>query len=290
MQQLIEDFQTEKFNDEFGNESNLKLLQDEAQNLSTPELKEIYKRKLKQRNSTVKRINRKSRVFIGDSFLKFHLMENLIFYLVLFTVPAMSVVDCVQGHSSLSYFAIGAYMMSVLVIDIVNLRYHISKELLKLELTSFYGKKQAQQQKWKVFTIYMEAICEALFTQLNLFDLYTDFCFLTIAYSETSLSVYFVFSLCSFVLTMIPKAVSMYYIFSLLQNKTSKSLNQDPFQNQNEPNSTVYDEDRRRKMVFRAFTYSEFRSQALCVDYINYEIYKTEVYMSFAKFLAEDLP
>jgi hypothetical protein len=30
MQQLIEDFQTEKFNDEFGNESNLKLLQDEA--------------------------------------------------------------------------------------------------------------------------------------------------------------------------------------------------------------------------------------------------------------------
>jgi len=106
-------------------------------------LKEIYKRKLKQRNSTVKRINRKSRVFIGDSFLKFHLMENLIFYLVLFTVPAMSVVDCVQGHSSLSYFAIGAYMMSVLVIDIVNLRYHISKELLKLELTSFYGKKQA---------------------------------------------------------------------------------------------------------------------------------------------------
>jgi hypothetical protein len=106
----------------------------------------------------------------------------------------------------------------------------------------------------------MEAICEALFTQLNLFDLYTDFCFLTIAYSETSLSVYFVFSLCSFVLTMIPKAVSMYYIFSLLQNKTSKSLNQDPFQNQNEPNSTVYDEDRRRKMVFRAFTYSEFRS------------------------------
>lgn len=68
-------------------------------------------------------------------------MENFIFYLVLFTVPSMSVIDCVQGHSTLSFFAIGAFMLSVLIVDIVNLRYHISKELLKMELTSFYGKK-----------------------------------------------------------------------------------------------------------------------------------------------------
>lgn len=43
-------------------------------------------------------------------------------------------------------------------------------------------------------------------------------------------------------------------------------------------------------MIFRAFTFSEFRSQALCVDYIKYEIYKTEFLMSALKFGIEDLP
>jgi hypothetical protein len=43
-------------------------------------------------------------------------------------------------------------------------------------------------------------------------------------------------------------------------------------------------------MIFRAFTFSEFRSQALCVDYIKYEIFKTELLMSSFKFAVEDLP
>jgi len=92
------------------------------------------RKSLKKRNAVVKKVNRKSRVFIGDSFLKFHLMQNFIFYLVLFTVPSMSVIGCIEGHSLLSYFAIGAFMFSVFVVDVINLRYHIKKELLKLEL------------------------------------------------------------------------------------------------------------------------------------------------------------
>lgn len=50
------------------------------------------------------------------------------------------------------------------------------------------------------------------------------------------------------------------------------------------------DDDQRRKIVFRAFIFSEFRSQALCVDYIDYEIHKTELLMSALKFAIEDLP
>ena len=43
-------------------------------------------------------------------------------------------------------------------------------------------------------------------------------------------------------------------------------------------------------MIFRAFTFSEFRSQALCVDYLHYEIYKTELLMASLKFALEVMP
>ena len=69
-----------------------------------------------------------------------------------------------------------------------------------------------------------------------------------------------------------------------------KKVTCDPLTNQNYLASSVYDEDQRRKLVFRAFTFSEFRSQALCIDYISYEIYKTEFFQACAKFGVEDLP
>lgn len=78
-------------------------------------------------------------------------------------------------------------------------------------------------------------------------------------------------------------------IIKVLASKRTKIKN-DPLLDKNQANSSVYDADTRRKLVFRAFTFSEFRSQALCVDYINYEIYKTEWLMACAKFLVEDLP
>ena len=60
--------------------------------------------------------------------------------------------------------------------------------------------------------------------------------------------------------------------------------------NNRNKNSVQYDDDYRRKIIFRAFTFSEFRSQALCVDYIHYEILKTELLMAALKFSVEDLP
>jgi hypothetical protein len=279
---LIEDFKQHTFIDEFGSEANTKLLgiNDSVENLSTPELKDLMKKKLKQRNSQVKRVNRKSRVFISDNFLKFHLVQNLLFYIVLFTIPAMSVINCTEGHSQLSYFVIGVFLLSVFIVDLVNLRYHIRKELLKLELSNFYGKHAKDTRLMKMLMIYGGAICELFLTQLNLFDLYTDFAFLTIAYTEKDLSVFFV---------LIPKILAFYIIIKILTT-SNKKLRKDPLLRINEVNSSVYDEDIRRKLIFRAFTFSEFRTQALCVDYIHYEINKTEFLMACVKFGIEDLP
>lgn len=39
--------------------------------------------------------------------------------------------------------------------------------------------------------------------------------------------------------------------------------------------SPYFDDDLRRKTIFRAFVFSEFRSNALCIDFIQHEIYKS---------------
>ena len=43
------------------------------------------------------------------------------FYFVLFTVPSVSVINCEEGHSYISYIAMATFMMSVFVIDLINL-------------------------------------------------------------------------------------------------------------------------------------------------------------------------
>ena len=241
------------------------------------------RKQLEKRNITVKKVNRKSGVFIADSFLKFHLAQNVMFYLVLFTVPSVSVIDCIEGHSILSYFAIAAFMLFVFVVDVVNLRYHINKELLKLELKNYHGKHKMRTKLFDQLFIYCTALCELFLTQLNLFDLYSDFAFLTIAHSQKDLGTFFVLSMTSFVMIMVPKVLSFWLVLKILCMSSNQKKH-------GMLASSAYYEDLRRKMIFRAFTFSEFRSQALCVDYINYEIYKTEFLMACVKFGIEDLP
>ena len=180
-------------------------------------------KKKSKRNAQVRKANRKSGVFVGDSFLKFHLLQQIIFYTVLFTVPSISVMGCTNGHSVLSYIAIACYLASVFIVDFVNLRYHINKERLKLEAKNFFGDKVRNgTYKKDLIFIYAQAACEIFLTQLNLFDLYTDFAFVTIAYSEKELSHLFILSMTSFVLSMIPKAISFYVILKVLTTNEKK--------------------------------------------------------------------
>jgi len=59
-----------------------------------------------------------------------------------------------MGHSVLSYVAIACFMASVFIVDFINLRYHIKKELLKLELKNFYGDKVERQYFMELAVIY----------------------------------------------------------------------------------------------------------------------------------------
>jgi len=67
-----------------------------------------------------------------------------------------------------------------------------------------------------VAIIWGEALLELVLTQLNLFDIYSDFAFITIVYKEGGLVLFFALSLTSFTLTMLPKLYSVFIILRIL--------------------------------------------------------------------------
>jgi len=81
---------------------------------------------------------------------------------------------------------------------------------------------------------------------------------------------YFAPSLVFFILSMLPKLYSYYLLLWIIFTRPT--------------------DDKRRKYTFKAFTFSEFRVQALNVDYIVYEKMKTECQMGSFKFFVEDIP
>lgn len=70
--------------------------------------------------------------------------------------------------------------------------------------------------------IYGEAALEMFLTQLNIFDIYTDFAFLTIVSKSPDLGIYFVMSLVSFTLTLLPKLYSFILILRIICSNNSK--------------------------------------------------------------------
>lgn len=100
---------------------------------------------------------------------------------------------------------------------------------------------------------------------------------------------FYILSLISFILVFIPKVVSFYILLTVLFTRRSK-IRLDPLLDKNQSVATVYDDDTRRKLVMRAYTFSEFRSQGTCIDYINYEVYKTEFITALYKLLVQDIP
>ena len=94
---LIDSIQTsESYWDEYSSEKYALLAnQNEVSHLNEKDVREFKKKFLQQRYAKVKKINRKSRMFIEKSFLKFHLWQHLVFYVVILTVPSLSFVGCV---------------------------------------------------------------------------------------------------------------------------------------------------------------------------------------------------
>ena len=224
----------------------------------------------------------------------------MLFYAVTFSVPTVSVIDCHQGHSQFSLYAIGIFLGIVFIIDCVCVRLFIKKELVKLELRNFYGADKDRNRMRATLGIYIHAFTELLLTQLGLFDIYTDFAFITIVATKEELLPFFVLSTISFSLTMLPK---LYYFFLVGRVLCMRSPSDEDEKDDDKrlkggasatdrQRSTAFehDDDQRRKLVFRAYTFSEFRCQALCVDFVQYEISKTALLQSALKFSFEDLP
>ena len=84
--------------------------------------------------------------------------------MVLFIVPTVSVGGCKEGISPACYIALGTFMLLVMLVDITNLKQHIIKEKMKLDLKNFYGSNKQRQYMIELATIYLEAGFELILT------------------------------------------------------------------------------------------------------------------------------
>lgn len=97
----------------------------------------------------------------------------------------------------------------------------------------------------------------------------------------------FIMSLSSFSLTILPKVYSLVLLIGILCAR-DKKFKMKPLLGESTKSTMTsqFDDDIRRKTIKRAFILSEFRINAMCVDYIKYEIDQHELLMSITKFLS----
>lgn len=121
-EQLINDIRTrDAYWDEFSSEKHA-LLNHNKDNLTENDVKAIKKMLLKNKSAAIKQHNRMSRMFLEKSYLKFHIWLHFIFYIIVVSIPIVSVVDCRLGVSVISYFCIGAFLICVLIMDTINMK------------------------------------------------------------------------------------------------------------------------------------------------------------------------
>lgn len=123
--------------------------------------------------------------------------------------------------------AIAIFMALVFIIDLVCVRLYVKKELVKLELRNFYGAERDRNRTKATLGIYMHALTELLLTQLGLFDIYTDYAFITIVASKPELRAFFVLSTISFCLTMLPKLYSFFLVGRVLCMRSPEDEDED---------------------------------------------------------------
>jgi hypothetical protein len=120
--------------------------------------------------------------------------------------------------------------------------------------------------------VFIECLFEMCMTQVALFDIYVDVAFAVLASYQglTGLCALSTVSLC---LLAVPKlyglGLSLYLMFSC---------------------GKAREEDERRKLAHRLLVLSEFRMQALNVEYTRVQREKVDILMSSLKFTLEDAP
>lgn len=168
--------------------------------------------------------------------------------------------------------------------------------MMKLRSIEYYNKIRDAQYSWKVCYAWCFCFYEIFVTQLNLLNLFTDFAFLAITYRPSykgdenyELQRFFGLSVTMFILQSIPKFISLCILLWIMCTGNLK-IQVDPLTNQSNINSSVFDDDKRRKFVQRAFVFSEFRTPAVCVNFVNYDTRKYDLIAATIKFWTQDFP
>ena len=93
--------------------------------------------------SNIDRINRKSFVFLGNGFITFHLILNILFYICAFILPAISFIDCENGFSIFNMLGMTVYMLMIFMIDLILLNQYIFNYFDEIQF-----KKQLSNLEW----------------------------------------------------------------------------------------------------------------------------------------------
>lgn len=111
----------------------------------------------------------------------YHLLLNILFWLVIMVFPVISVIGCDGGHKWMSHVAMGLYLGLFMIFDLVFLAKYIGQESAKFDLRAFNkGTYRKNGKCCFIILVFLEAVFELIMTQVGLFDIYTDVAFATI--------------------------------------------------------------------------------------------------------------
>lgn len=215
-------------------------------------------------------IGKKNLFFTSRCFLLFHFSQSIIFWSISIIFPLMSYLDCERGFMWMSHIAIAIYLVLIFVFDIVFYLQYIEKQSIKLELKQYYGIIKEEKSKVQIINSLISGLYSILLTQLGLLTLYSNICFIVIARYEST-SLHLPVSLVSFGLTILPKLYAYSLIFMLLF-------------------TCVREEDRRRKLAFRALLLNDFRMHSANIEYVEYEKQKCLLKSSLFYLVISNIP
>ena len=92
------------------------------------------KKKKKRRISMAKHLRHKNLFFTSKCFMLYHLVQNLIYWLIVIIFPLISVSGCVNGLNYMSHIAIALYLVLILIFDLTFAASYYDKESLKHDL------------------------------------------------------------------------------------------------------------------------------------------------------------
>ena len=177
------------------------------------------------------------------------LIPFIVFWILCLVLPNMFYLSCKKGQEPISHYIMGLFFFLIFIIDIILFLIHRS------DFWSF--------------------ISAEFFSFIGLFDLYTDSCFIPLAYDGANMIIY-VGATSAFVLTSIPK---MYLFFTYISKYKRGKL--------------ILLEDELYAMTFERGGISNL-IQSLRDEHPQGETtmggkYRTEMYLNLWKFFTEDV-